>query len=142
VSRKARARRRLMLLWGAAVGVVVLGVLLVVVGQRAYERQLFEAATVGGPCTALNPADAAARRPLRHYSFEGLQFAYGRGDLDCQMMKPGRAFGDDELLVCTFQYPDVLVVQGQGVHAAYTVPLGQVAVVRDKGRLVCHARML
>jgi hypothetical protein len=28
------------------------------------------------------------------------------------------------------------------VRAAYTVPLGQVAVVRDKGRLVCHARML
>lgn len=141
MSRKARAQRRLMLLWGAAVGVVVLGLLLVVVGQRAYERQLFTAATAGGPCTALKPG-AAAGRPLRHYAFEGLQFAYGRGDIDCQLMKPGRAIGDDELPVCTFEYPDVLVVQGQGVHAAYAVALGQAAVVRDRGRLVCHARML
>ena len=130
-----------MLLWGAAVGVVVLGLLLVAVGQRAYERQLFQAATAGGPCTALKP-DAAAGRALRHYAFEGLQFAYGRGDIDCQLMKPGRAFGDDELPVCSFQYPDVLMVQGGGVHAAYQAPLGQVVVVRDKSRLVCHARML
>jgi hypothetical protein len=144
VSRRKRARRRLILLWGAAVGVVVLGLLLVAVGQRAYERQLFQAATAGGPCTALKPADAAAamRRPLRHYAFADLRFAYGRGDIDCQMMKPGRALGDDGLAVCAFQYPDVLLVQGHGVQAAYSAPLGQVAVVQDRGRLVCHARML
>jgi hypothetical protein len=142
LSRKARARRRLILLWSAAVGVVILGLLLVAVGQRAYERQLFQAATAGGPCTALKPGDAPLGRPLRRYSFAGLQFAYGRGDIDCQMMKPGRAFGDDDLAVCTFQYPDVLVVQGHGVQAAYSAPLGQVAVVQDRGRLVCHARML
>lgn len=143
MSLKRRQARRYALLWGATVAVVALGLLLVVVGQRAYERQLFQAATQGAPCVAAKPdAAAAVSQPLRRYAFEGLSFSYVRGNIDCQMMKPGRAFGDDELPVCTFEYPGVLVVQSGGVTTAYDAPLGQVAVVRDRGRLACHARML
>ena len=124
---------------GMAVVVALAGAwLYLTLAGKQTEQAAYKAVLAGRTCLSVaRPPAYATEATLKTANFGGGTFRYMRGDVDCQVTRPGRMSGDADQPYCVFDRPGYVDVQTGSAHAHYVVPFGQASVLLAPGGPHC-----
>lgn len=122
-------------------GLIVLAAAIALYMVKRTERSAYMGIMAGQPCAALHAMPAGfGDMPLKQFAFQGVQFEYPRGNVDCETTRQGRLFHNDPVPYCVFDNPGFVAASQGSAKTYFMVAVGEAVITPAGGFLRCTAR--